>query len=98
MPDIVGTVHSLDMVACKTHVGLVRKQLQDNQREITQAGVTRKRWARLAGSRRQAGHTLHKPITQVTCLKPYCTITISSLVQVPPTHYTIFFSQLTGRN
>ena len=38
-----------------------------------------------------AGHTLHKPITQVTCLKPYCTITVSSLVQVPPTHYAIFF-------
>ena len=49
---IVGTVHSIDMVAGKTHVGLVRKQLQDNQREITQAGVTRKRWARLTGSRR----------------------------------------------
>ena len=45
----------------------------------------------------KAGHTLHKPITQVTCLKPYCTITVSSLVQVPPTHYAIFFSQLTGR-
>ena len=39
----------------------------------------------------KAGHTLHKPITQVTCLKPYCTITVSSLVQVPPTHYAIFF-------
>ena len=46
----------------------------------------------------KAGHTLHKPITQVTCLKPYCTITVSSLVQVPPTHYAIFFSQMTGRN
>ena len=45
-------MHSIDMVAGKTHVGLVRKQLQDNQREITQAGVTRKRWARVTGSRR----------------------------------------------
>ena len=38
-----------------------------------------------------AGHTLHKPITQVTCLKPYCTIAVSSLFQVLPTHYAIFF-------
>ena len=43
------------------------------------------------GGQSKAGHTLHKPITQVTCLKPYCTITVSSLVQVPPTHYAIFF-------
>ena len=43
------------------------------------------------GSGPKAGHTLHKPITQVTCLKPYCTITVSSLVQVPPTHYAMFF-------